>query len=215
MLSSILELGNDLETIRSGGRRPGMFGEASHEYGVNPPLSENDLVLFEAAYEVELPEDYRLFLRHVGNGGAGPAYGLFKLGEMDHGHDHGPWGDFVADLAAPFPHTSTWNDLTGQPEDFEGDPDTPDEEEYWRQVEKFEERYFDPRNTQGSFPLCHVGCAIRLRLVISGPERGNVWNDDTANFTGLSPLQTGQCKRTTFYQWYRHWLDEALAKLRR
>ena len=40
---------------------------------------------------------------------------------MDDGHDLRPWQEndgFVGQLAEPFPHTSAWNDLTGNPDPF-------------------------------------------------------------------------------------------------
>ena len=67
--------------------RPRVFGADSHNFRVNPILSEADVLAFEQGHLVTLPEDFRHFLINVGNGGAGPFYGVFPLGEMD-----GPFG---------------------------------------------------------------------------------------------------------------------------
>jgi hypothetical protein len=41
---------------------------------MNPCLKEAEISAFEKRYHIELPQDYRLFLMEVGNGGKGPPY---------------------------------------------------------------------------------------------------------------------------------------------
>lgn len=55
------------------------FGAHKHRYTLGPPLQEAQVQLFERQYDLQLPEDYRLFLLRVGNGGAGPSYGMSPL----------------------------------------------------------------------------------------------------------------------------------------
>ena len=50
-----------------------------HQYRLGPPLDEATLVRFESAFGVQIPEDYRSFLKHVGDGGPGPGTGLHAL----------------------------------------------------------------------------------------------------------------------------------------
>lgn len=202
-------INHDLQRLRESKKAFKMFGAASHGYRVNSPLSEDAVVAFEAKHGVQLPEDYRQFLMRVGNGGAGPDYGLFKLGEMDDGFGFGPWDGFIGDLSKPFPHTQAWNDLTGEPEDISDE----DEEEYERQLEAFDEIYWNPHLMDGAIPICHLGCALRLWLVANGLEKGNIWQDNRADQGGIEPLQTATQKRVTFFEWYRAWLDEALSKI--
>lgn len=198
----------DLALIRAGGGSLGIFGEGSHGYSLNPALSGDEVAAFEAENGVRFPGNYRQFLIRVGNGGAGPYYGLFKLGQMDDGFDYGPWTDYVGALSSPFPHQGPWNDLTGKP-----DNRMPvDSDEYDLGVAAFEKHYFAPHQINGAIPICHLGCARRHLLVVAGPEAGYIWSDDRAEYKGLSPLSSPSHPRTTFYQWYRNWLDEALAK---
>lgn len=206
-------INRDLKTLRESKKALKVFGAASHGYRVNPPLSEEEIIAFEAQHKVKLPEDYRQFLMRVGNGEAGADYGVFPLGKMDDGFRLAPWGDFVGDLSKPFPHTQAWNDLTGEPPDFEGELDSPEEDEYWEQQEAFDEIYWNPSNMNGAIPICHLGCALRLWLVVNGPEKGNIWQDNRADQGGIEPLQTATQKRVTFFEWYRAWLDEALSKI--
>ncbi len=55
------------------------FGADSHKYQLKPPASEERIAAFETHFDISLPEGYRNFLLWMGNGGAGPFYGLSSL----------------------------------------------------------------------------------------------------------------------------------------
>ncbi len=195
-----------------------VFGSQAHGFRTHPPLPEEVVRDFEARHRVALPQDYRGFLISVGNGGAGPAYGLFKLGEMDDGFGHKAWTEndgFVGVLSEPFPHTGPWNDLSAEPvydESRENDPEW--EDEYQRQLDAWEDHvYWNTANVNGAVPICHLGCALRQWLVITGAEAGHVWDDDRTDHGGLRPLQQGGQERVTFLEWYCFWLEKALRQL--
>ena len=67
-----------------------------------------------------------------------------------------------------------------------------------------EEESFAPALTDGAFWIAEHGCALRSLLVITGPERGTIWNDLRADGRGLVPCGV------TFSEWYLAWLDESL-----
>lgn len=71
------------------------FGARTHRYRLHPPLDAADLAAFEAARGLTLPADYASFLTSVGDGGAGPHYGLLPLAQSP-----GP-----GDVRRPFPLT--------------------------------------------------------------------------------------------------------------
>jgi len=198
----------DLERLRKTRVSPTIFGADEHKYILNEPVTEAVLTEFEAKHAIHLPADYRQFLTEVGNGGAGPYYGVFKLGEMDH---YSGWTEndgFVGDLSKPFPHTEAWNDLADEP-----DPGTDDDEAYEEQLTVFEERYWSSENVNGAIPICHLGCALRQWLIVTGVEAGHIWCDERVDRKGLFPLSGKTGERVTFYRWYRDWLDEALRQL--
>lgn len=60
-------------------RRVSGFGVESHRFHLNPPLSRKQRTEFEARHGLYLPEDYCAFLEHLGDGGAGPYYGIPQL----------------------------------------------------------------------------------------------------------------------------------------
>ena len=69
MESEILELKRLIEQLRH--EDPGdlrVFGADGHEYRLGPTLSEETLRDFERRHKIALPEDYRLYLKLIGNG---------------------------------------------------------------------------------------------------------------------------------------------------
>ncbi len=197
-----------LTKLRDSTQPFGMFGSQSHGFQLHPTLTEDAVREFEQIHRVTLPAEYRGFLLKVGNGGAGPSYGLFKLGEMD----DGPWqeGDgFIGNLSEPFPHSEPWNDLFEEP--LESLAKGFDIAEYEAAYELWDAKYWSPTNVNGAVPICHLGCAYREWLVITGPEAGNVWCDVRVDRAGLQPVaQTGK-SRVSFLQWYQSWLDDTLS----
>lgn len=211
------EIVRGLARLRGSRKASKVFGASSHHFKLNPPLDEAAVTAFEAAHCIRLPEAYRGFLLHVGDGGAGPGYGVFKLGEMDDAHDCKPWAEgdgFVGELSKPFPHTAPWNDLTGKPEPEAGvELDERQEDAFMERVDAWEAaHYWNSRHVNGAIPICHLGCALRQWLVVTGPEAGHIWNDERADEAGLSPVEIDG-RRVSFIEWYRGWLDEALRAL--
>jgi hypothetical protein len=190
----------------------------SQDFRLHAPLAESEVLTFERAYDVTLPPDYREFLIKIGNGGAGPFYGFFPLGFADNDFEIERWhenGYIVGDLSKPFPFTEGWNDLTGKPDDDLAELITgPEETEYDRQAEAFEKVYWRSELLNGAIPICHMGCALRIYLVVTGPEAGYLWEDRRAEYGGIKPLKLRDGSRATFGSWYTEWLDECLSTAR-
>ena len=192
-----------------------IFGSASHKWRLEPALSAAELAEVEARLRVELPGEYRSFLLEAGRGGAGPAYGLFPLRRVD-----GQWqwegdGASLTDmdtLSQPFPHTEAFNPASRLPdppdeEDYDSEEDfNAAEDEYWEQYHAVVDR---PEHSIGLLYLCHFGCALRAALVVSGPARGQMWSDETADGEGFQPICDEAGTPLGFARWYRRWLDEA------
>jgi hypothetical protein len=139
-------IATNLARLRSATPPPSIFGSKAHGFQLNPPATESGVRKFEKKHAIALPTDYRQFITEVANGGAGPCYGLFRLGEMDKGAGHAPWeanDGFVGILSVPFPHTEPWNDLTGMPSG-----DDVDKEDLKRKLAAFEQRYWNTANVK-------------------------------------------------------------------
>lgn len=166
---------------------------------------------------MQLPEEYRAFLLHVGAGGAGPAYGLFPVRRVQ-----GRWrwegdGADLADLsrlAEPFPDQGPdpelLNDALAQrpeEEDFDDIEDFDDAIEAWD--ERWEAVMFAPERTAGAIVVSHLGCAQREWLIINGSHRGTIWSDCRVDDVDLAPLLDDDGAPVTFARWYTAWLEKA------
>lgn len=177
-----------------------IFGAIGHHYRFAPRLSEDTLVTHERAHGYTLPDDYRAYLLELGNGGPGPYYGVIGW-RTKNAEDYTKYED----LGRPFAYAHEYNPTHFL--DVETDDDDEDDEprnQYW---EAFDDR--------GSLVLSHQGCGLRVLLVVSGPCRGEVWDDSIADDGGYTPLVRPDGARHTFTSWYAEWLATSFAELRR
>jgi hypothetical protein len=188
--------------------RPPLFGADYHNFELHPVIEEEKVEAFELSHSIRLPSQYREFLVQIGNGGAGPDYGVFSLGTIDEGFGIRAWqanGAVVGDPSKPFRFQEAWNDTSAKPTD-----DLENEAEYWRLMDAFEGTYWSSDLVNGAIPICHRGCAIRIWLVVNGPESGKLWEDRRSEFDGISPLKLADGSRATFGAWYDTWLQKCL-----
>lgn len=191
-----------------------VFGSPGHRWILEAPISVEELHEIEAQLRVQLPNEYRSFLLEAGRGGAGPFYGISPLRNVG-----GRWdwdSEFLLTqldrLGEPFPHTEAFNPLSLAPrrprrDEFRSAQGFERALQSW--CEKFDEIVYSPENTVGMLFLCDRGCAHRMALVVSGPARGQVWEDNTASLQGYKPVLDGDGKPMNFASWYRKWLAEA------
>jgi len=98
-------LDTDLKEIKSLDKDFEIFGSSSHRYNFNPPLEEKRIREFEDYYEIELPKEYRAFIKKIGNGGAGPYYGISNL-KKSIAEYYQQDKNYLKD---DFPHIEDWN----------------------------------------------------------------------------------------------------------
>jgi hypothetical protein len=190
-----------VDRIRASPHSGRVFGASLHRFEFNPVLTEDGVSCFESRFRVRLPTEYRRFLTEVGNGGAGPCYGLFPVGMVNEGDDHVPWerADWlVGDPSLPFPHTGEWNT------EFDPDEEGVSDEAF----AAAEAANWSPALVSGAIPICHRGCGLRDWLVVSGPLAGEVWHDARVDWGGLRPVSVDG-RRGSFLSWYQRWLEEA------
>ncbi|MFJ7158188.1 SMI1/KNR4 family protein [Streptomyces sp. NPDC101118] len=160
--------------------------------GAAPPAGWEAVRAFEAEHGVLLPEPYRTFVAEVCDGlPAGPPhYGLLPLAETPQ-----DWGTDRPErlLAEPFPLTEAW---------LWEDDDAVVE----LSVEEFEARtatVFD----HGSLLLGTDGCGMYWHLVVTGPQRGHVWQIAGEGALPFGPESPDALMPGTpgFTGWATHW----------
>jgi len=207
-----------IERLRAKDGTLRIFGANGHRYRLNAPIPERDISHFESSHHIRLPNDYRQFLTEVGNGGAGPFYGVFRLNEHDDGNGFCTFseGHLVGTLSETFPHSDAWNlppsfwAQEPQPEATMSEDEVDAEWAKWD--EQIEAQYWNQSLMNGAIPICHLGCALRHWLIVNGPCYGEVWFDNRADEGGIGPLEFASGRRHTFGTWYMSWLDEAAKK---
>lgn len=184
-------------------KRFSLFGAAKHQYLLNDTLPETTLQAFERKFNIHLPEDYRTFLKLIGNGGAGPYYGLQTLEDSLFADLDRKKPDELVDPSAPFPLTEPWLIK------FQGDEDNEDD------ADDFLNLYYDPKWDAGLLRICNFGCGISINLIVNGGEHGNIWIDDRCNEGGIYPdPYFSKNERITFLQWYELWLEASLNEIK-
>jgi hypothetical protein len=170
---------------------------------LGPPLAIAEVARIEEAIGVALPEDFRAFVTEIGNGGTSNGYRLLPLGTIDFGYGEKPWlgnDEYVRDARSPFPYREPWNwDEQRLEGVFEGHDELT--KAYWAPVD-------------GAIPLAAESDYQHEWLVVSGPERGNVWHDGRIQQCGWCPWLDAESAHRSFRSWYEGLLDAALAPRR-
>ena len=165
------------------------FGAYSHQYKLAAPAGEEAIRKFEGQQGVRLPEEYRDFLMFIGNGGAGPYYGLYGLKALEDDLSDSRGLRRCRSLEEPviYPKMS---------------------EEEWDRIvnpesrRKGEEVY----PYMGVLPIGTQGCTLMTGLMLTGPYRGQVVYYDN-DFCG-PPFFV---REKGFLSWYERWLREVIA----
>lgn len=67
--SQLLRIKQKLVAVELKDRRKKIGNANSHQYYLAPPIAEQEVVAFENKFQISLPEDFRLFITQIGNGG--------------------------------------------------------------------------------------------------------------------------------------------------
>ena len=101
-------------------------------------------------------------------------------------------------------------DISGALAELEAtQPPISDEDAYEDWLNRYDRVLWDDQRTRGAVCLCHEGCAYRDWLIITGPLRGQMWDDDRGGDIDLAPATTADGTALTFGRRYADWLKAA------
>jgi len=181
-----------------------VFGADAHQYHLNSPVSEAEVLAFEKKYGVQLPECYRAFMLTIGDAKAkksdfiaGPYFGLYAFGTSV---DSLLYEKIETYLKAP---CNLSPDMTQEEWETLSDPLLFSEED----EEDNDDKYFAERAKVfgGLLPLGSQGCTYEHALVLNGKYAGRVVNVD------LDLAQPKFAFETNFLDWYERYLDEVIS----
>lgn len=189
--------------------------DGGHRFELAPPLTEAELARAEERLNVTFPADYRSFLLEVGASGAGPDYGVFPLSAQLTG-ERGAAPDGMPRLARPFRPGPVQELLDDHEENEPRREAYADDETFWRSWHAWDARWdeLDAELTWGSLTVSHQGCGYYSLLVVTGEERGLMWEDVRAIGEGLVRMRRRGADRLTFAEWYLGWLDWAEPRIK-
>ena len=216
MKEQLLRIQDKLVQAKEADKDLEVFGADGHQYHLNPPVSETEVLAFEKKYGVSLPEDYRAFVQTIGDAKAqnldtmaGPYYGLYAFGTQVNDLVYDQTETYLKAPCALSPDMTQeeWKALSDpllmseeEDEGFENyeqeEDKTQTEEDYTQQCGKV----FD-----GLLPLGSQGCTYYHALVLNGKYAGRIVNVD------LDLAQPKFAFEINFLDWYERYLDEVIS----
>lgn len=158
-----------------------LFGSWAHAHIFKPVLNESELAAWEEIMQINLPEDYKTYLTKLGNGGAGPAYGIspFHLPLYEHLKVSSIYSDENAKLFNKV--AQEWFELSNTDEEElyeQYKQNSPQEQKLsfneWE--EQFFDKYYDELEQKlmnnGQLFIANQGCSIDIYMILNGTERG-------------------------------------------
>ena len=204
MKEQLIRIQQKLAQAKAADKNLEVFGADAHQYHLNPPISEAEVLAFEEKYGVSLPEDYRAFVQTIGDANAqkldtmaGPYFGLYAFGTS---LDSLLYEKTETYLKAP---CNLSPDMTQEEWEALSDPLLFSEEE----EEEDDDKYFAElaKVFGGLLPLGSQGCTYEHALVLNGKYAGRVVNVD------LDLAQPKFAFEANFLDWYERYLDEVIS----
>ena len=84
------------------------------------------------------------------------------------------------------------------------------EDAYQGWLNRYEDVLWGDQRTHGAVCLCHEGCAYRDWFVVTGPLRGQMWDDERWRRRSRAQ-QANDGSTLTFGHWYRITIDRGRA----
>ncbi|MBE6851315.1 MAG: SMI1/KNR4 family protein [Ruminococcus sp.] len=188
--SEILEI---LETAKRIDSRYKLPGADKHKYRLNPPISASFVRALEEKYSFTFPTDYFHFITEIGDGGAGPYYGIFPFEDFMKKDFYTDYRNSLKNEFAPRPmklDDTNYYIVTPQKDFLEN----PSKYYVYEKADKDSDCLYD-----GIYPFCTPGCYSDFCLVVTGEMRGKILYTDNMGAYELIA--------NSFEEFYQNWLN--------
>lgn len=171
----------------------------------HPVIAAQELLDFERTHGVPLLEDYKAVLTRFGNGCRGLVT-LFPLGHVWWNNEELELDEWLPELDLqtpfPFPRHAWHRDVDEEPEDDASNDD--EEDDYDDDGDK-------AWDAPGALPVADNHAAGVMLLVVSGPERGRMWEQDIG--ATVVPAPTPLVRPVGYAEWIAAELAKRLGRM--
>ncbi len=176
-----------------------IFGASHHKWHFGEPVNLQQIHNFESDMKITLPEPFVRYLTELGNGGAGPDYGIYSLEMM---RERNPFLAKTANLPVMLDHSLTaaqWTDYAQKYEALDDkimadEFDTTEEQECAVQELDAMELHL----LAGGIFINTPGCTMNSILMCRGAAMGEVF---TIDFDYIYQLQSEPYCHGKFEDW--------------
>lgn len=165
-----------------------IFGASTHKYQLRPTLTLAEVKAFEAKHQITLLEEHVFFLTQVGNGGAGPYYGLTTLEKLIGMDEHATAVREEA-LIDQMLSKEQWKRMMDETEE--------DDDLFDQAMERI---YGSVLN------IGTQGCSYDNLLMLNGSEKGKIVYIDWNLYSDYPPYLTDM----PFLDWYENYFEEII-----
>lgn len=194
---------NEIKALAEKGQRIDpkchIFGAIHHKWQFGEPVNLQQIHSFESDMKITLPEPFVRYLTELGNGGAGPNYGIYSLEMM---RKENPSIAKTINFLVMLDHSMTaaqWTDFSQEYEALEdkilaGEFDTTEEKEH--AVQKLGAMKLNL--IAGGIFISTPGCTMHSLLMCRGAAMGEVF---TIDFDNIFQLQSEPYCDGKFEDW--------------
>lgn len=163
-----------------------VFGAEKHQYRLGPVLALEEIRRVETQRQMKFPEEYVFYLTQVGNGGAGPYYGLYPFERVMRENRNPRLGQIFEQTVMPGITGKQWREHMQRLDALGENMETDMECEAYRG-----ELY------AGMLSVGTQGCTYDHMLMLAGKYAGRIMYMDWNELPDNPPFDTGM----TFLEW--------------
>lgn len=165
-----------------------VFGASKHDYRLNPVISLAEVRQYEQAHNIKLPSEYVFFVTQVGNGGAGPYYGIYGI----HTDKYALSSYGGTPLLSSKLTQAQWTETLAPMDDDDCSDDVFD------QIEEI--------ILSGTTSIGTQGCSYEILAISAGAEENRIFYTNCDWDSQAMPFDT----QMTFLEWYENFFKEII-----